>query len=821
MGALKPRALLTLALVFLLTLPTPYSRVHAQEEEDIDALFSDEEFEGDMMPGTYEPAFEPPPPPPPPDAGPDFSPPAGLPPPDESMRRFPTPVNSGGNNGGGSTARSSGPKTIPRVKPAQKPAKTKKPDISEASIEDITNENYPDLIESFDYPNADITDVIQAMSQLTGKNFIIDPGVRGKISIIAPSQITVAEAWKAFLAALAVNQLTVVPYGKFLKVKSTRLAQRDSIETYSGDYYPNSDILITRIVHLKHTSAEEVNRRLKILQSRDGEITAYEPTNTLIITDFGSNVERIMKIIKEIDRPGFEEQLEVIPIRYARAKDLADLINQIINKDTSIGRPSTGAPPFGAGVPRFRARPGAPGSSTPEELSIVTPDERTNAIIVVGNQAGINKVRNLVKKLDYKLDPAEAGGVFVYHVKFGDAEKLAQTLSGIAQGTTTPSGAPSGGPSGVGTFPRPGMAVSPLSQQSIFGGDVKITADKNTNSLVITASKVDYEKVLSILSQLDIPKDQVFVEAIIMEMNSMRNDSWQPNYYGFSDEGKGIGRSGFVTTDIGKILNPATDSGVILGFGSNKTVEVDIGGRTLTVPNLIAFINLIQSVTETNVLSTPRILAQDNEEAEIEVGDKMPVGIDQNVTSTGLTSMTPRFEDATIKLKITPSIRPDSEIVRLKVEQHVKQLSKKVIPAENLAKNAAGVSTRLIKSNITVNNGDTAVLGGLVRDEDTVEEKKIPLLGDIPILGWLFKSKRVETNKVNLVVFLTPRIIRNVTDSHQNLTKTVNDRIDWIKKNFSGRDPYGSDIDKLPRTSKADDDDKSRAATPVVPTKKE
>ncbi len=818
MGALKPRAVLTLALVFLLTLPAPHSGwIYAQEEEDIDALFSDEEFEGDMMPGTFEPAVEPPPPPPaPPLPDSDFNPPAGLPPPDDSgsTRRFPTP-----QNGGASRPSRSSTTSVPTVKPAQTQKKAKVPDISEASIEDITNENYPDLIESFDYPNADITDVIQAMSQLTGKNFIIDPGVRGKISIIAPSKITVAEAWKAFLAALAVNQLTVVPYGKFLKVKSTRLAQRDSIDTYAGDYYPNSDLLITRIVHLKHTSAEEVNRRLKILQSRDGEIVAYEPTNTLIITDFGSNVERIMKIIKEIDRPGFEEQLAVIPIRYARAKDLADLINQIINKDTSIGRGSgaPGAPPFGAGVPRFRARPGSPGASAPEELSIVTPDERTNAIIVVGNQAGINKVRELVKKLDYKLDPAEAGGVYVYYVKFGEAEKIAQTLSGIAQTATV--GAPAGGPSsgGVG-FQRPGAAVSPLAQQSIFGGDVKITADKNTNSLVITASKVDYEKVLTILSQLDIPKDQVFVEAIIMEMNSMKNDSWQPNYYGFSENGKGIGRTGFVTTDIAKILNPVTDSGVILGFGSNKTVEVDIGGRTMQVPNLISFINLIQSTTETNVLSTPRILAQDNEEAEIEVGDKMPVGIDQNVTTTGMTAMTPRFEDATIKLKITPSIRPDSEIVRLKVEQSVKQLSKKVVPAENLAKNAAGVSTRVIKSNITVNNGDTAVLGGLVRDEDTVEEKKIPLLGDIPILGWLFKSKRVETNKVNLVVFLTPRIIRNVADSHQNLTRTVNDRIEWIKKNFDGRDPYGSNIDKLPRTSKTDDETVT-PAEPAVPTK--
>lgn len=794
MRALNPRVLLQLALVFLLALPSPLVRVHAQDE-DLEAFFPDEDFGDEPLPGTFEPAPVPPPPP----VHNDYQPPAGLPSPDEGSRRFPTPQNGGAR---ASTA----PKKIPTVRPA-KAASTKKPDISEATIDDITNENYPDLIESFDYPNAEITDVINAMSQLTGKNFIIDPAVRGKISIIAPSQITVAEAWKAFLAALAVNQLTVVPYGKFLKVKSTRLAQRDSIETYSGKYYPNSDVLITRIVHLKYTSADEINKRLRILPSRDGEMTPYEPTNSLIITDFGSNIERIMKIINEIDRPGFEEQLAVVPIRYARAKDLADLINQIINKETSRGGAATpGAPPFGAGVPRFRARgAGATGTGAPEELSLVAPDDRTNAIIVVGNKAGIQKVRELVKKLDYKLDPAEAGGVYVYYVKFGEAEKIAQTLSGIAQGgagASAPSG-PAGG--GFGGFPRPGVAASPLSSQSIFGGDVKITADKTTNSLVITASKVDYEQVLTILSKLDIPKDQVFVEAIIMEMNSQKTRGWQPNYYGIADGTNGIGRSGFITTDLAKIMNPASDSGVILGFGGGKTIEVSIAGQTMKIPNLLAFINLIQQNTETNVLSTPRLLAQDNEEAEIEVGDKIPIAQDTATTTGGVTSSNTRFEDATIKLKITPAIRPDSEVVRLKVEQSVKQPSKRQVSAENLQKNAIAVSTRLIKSNITVNNGDTAVLGGLVRDEESVAEKKVPLLGDIPILGWLFKSKTTETNKVNLVVFLTPKIIRNVADGHNNLTKTVNDRIDWIKKNYDGRDPYGSKVDNLPRSSKTNE----------------
>lgn len=676
--------------------------------------------------------------------------------------------------------------------------------MADANIEDITNENYPDLIESFDYPNAEITDVIKAMSQLTGKNFIIDPTVRGKISIIAPSQITMAEAWKAFLAALAVNQFTVVPYGKFLKVKSTRNAQRDSIETYSGKYYPNSDILITRIVHLKHISADEVNKRLRILPSKDGEMTPYEPTNSLIITDFGSNVERIMKIINELDRPGFEEQLAVVPIRYAKAKDLADLINQIINKEPTKGGGggfgAPGQPSFGAGVPRFRGRGGQPGSGVPEELSLVAPDDRTNAIIVVGNKAGIEKVRSLVRKLDYKLDPAEAGGVFVYYVRYGEAEKIAQTLSGLAQTTGGAAGSSPGGFGGSSPSPFRGPNSSPLSAQSIFGGDVKITADKNTNSLVITAAKTDYDTVLTILSKLDIPKAQVFVEAIIMELNSQRKRSWNPNYYSFAGDPMGIGRAGFVSSSIqGSILNPLADSGAVLGFGSSKTVELTLAGQKVTVPNLLAFINLIQQNTETNILSTPRLLAQDNEESEIEVGDNIPISQDSVTTTTGTTNST-KFEKASIKLKITPFIRPDSNVVRLKIDQTVKQKAKQQVVGDSpLAKSTVTISDRSIKTNITVNTGDTAVLGGLVRDEEDLVEQKVPLLGDIPVLGWLFKSRNKETNKINLVMFLTPKIIRNLEDSHQNLSKITNDRVDWIKKNFDGRDPYGKKVDGLPR----------------------
>lgn len=809
----------------LVTSPLAIVPKAVAQNEDIDRLFDDEELEEPTGNWNQVPGQPPPPPPP---GGNSFTPPpppeqaptsnAGVPPSDNfndapsSARRFPRveghDAAATGNGDKGQASKNRGKDAPP---------------LADAQIEDMTDENYPDLVEA-NFPNAEITDVVKAISQLTNKNFIIDPGVRGKITIIAPSKVTVAEAYKAFLAALAVNGFTIVPYGKFLKVKASRNAQRDSIETYTGAYAPTSDIYITRIIHLKHISAEEVNKRLRVLPSKDGEMTPYEPTNSLIITDYGANVERMAKIISELDRPGFEEQLAVIPIRYAKVKDLADLINQIINKDPRGGG-GGGAPTFGASVPRFRSRGGTAAGGTPEELSLVAADDRTNALIAVGNKAGIEKVRELVKKLDYKLDPAEAGGVFVYYVRYGEAEKIAQTLGGLASSSSGggASSVPAGGIGGIGggpsSFGGGGRAASPLNSQNIFGGDVKINADKNTNSLVITASKQDYEVVRSLLAKIDIPRDQVFVETIIMEMNASKQKAWNPTYYYLDSASSGIGRAGFAKAgSLANILNPGSDSGAVLGFGTGSTVNFKIPGTTteVKVPSLLAFIQFLQQNVESNILSTPRIMALDNEEAVIEVGDKVPIG--KKVSTVGNNAVADiERENATIKLELTPYIRPDSDMVRLKINQSVKQINNQVVKAKDLADSALAVSDRSIKTNIVVHSGDTAVLGGLIRDEETVDETKIPILGDIPILGWLFKSRAVNKTKINLVVFITPRIIRGVSDSQRLLGDKANERVDWIKRNFNGRDPYGAKMDKLPRTNKrsADRTEKVNSDAPV------
>src|SRR5690606_25164415 len=230
--------------------------------------------------------------------------------------------------------------------------KRRAPPLSQATDADITNENYPDLIDSFDFPNADIADVIKAISELTGKNFIVDPNVSGKITIMAPTQITVAEAYKVFLSALAIRGFSVVPSGKFLKILPVRDAQRDNLEIYSGAYTPDTDQMITRIIHLKYVPAAEMNKFATKLVSKNGNIDIYEPTNSLIVSDQASSVQRLMKIVNQLDIAGFDEQMAVIQIKNAKAKDIADLIDQIINRDQRNTRGRT----FGSGVPRFRDR---------------------------------------------------------------------------------------------------------------------------------------------------------------------------------------------------------------------------------------------------------------------------------------------------------------------------------------------------------------------------------------------------------------------------------------------------------------------------------
>lgn len=709
--------------------------------------------------------------------------------------------------------------------------------FSRSGTEDITNENFPEIIESFDFPNADIADIVKAISELTGRNFILDPGVRGKVTIIAPSKITVAEAYKMFLSSLAIHGYAIVSSDGYYKIRPARAAQRDSIETYSGSYYPSADQMITKIIHLKYISADEVLKQFRNITTKDGDINAYAPTNSIIISDYGSNVDRIVKIINQLDVPGFEDQIEVVPIRNAKAKDLADLIEKIVNKGQSTGTRTSGgvSSGFQGNVPRF-TRPGTTTSSSNQQggsYFMAFPDDRTNALIVVGNKAGIARVRKLVAQLDLRINAADAGGVYVYYVKFGDAEKIAQVINGVAKdaGGDAAARRAQGGTGGSPFLPPSFLnsggsgAQDTGSSGQIFGGDVKVTADKNSNSLVIVASKQDYEKVMNLLGRIDIAQDQVYVEAVIMEMSVQDADLWKVGFYQYGKYGKG-GFNTFEASELAGLTSLAGGSGVIIPFASGEQQFTPFtpnssGGATpgtpITVPNILGFINFLKTQNKANVLSTPRILALNNQEAQIKVVDQVPTGLSTANTATGQTSA-PNFTDAGIDLKIKPFISPASETIRMEITQLVSQPTPpSSAVAQELQKVATVIAKREIKTNIVIRNGDTAVLGGLVRDQEVQRVTKVPLLGDIPVLGWLFKSNSSNKEKVNLMVFLTPKVIRNPADQRNILSKALDERLGFIK-DLGGKDPYGAKVDEL-RRYKADAKGNVYPTTPETPRK--
>lgn len=662
--------------------------------------------------------------------------------------------------------------------------------FADAFPEDINNENFPELIKSFDYPNADIMDVTDAIAKLTGKNFIFEPGVRGKITIKAPTQVTVAEAWEAFLTALAMNGFTVVHAGKFLQIRKMASAKDSAIETFSGAYYPENDQLITRIIKLKYIDAEAIKKSLTgLISKKAGEIFAYEKTNSLIVSGLGSGIKRISRIVEELDKPGFEERLEVFPIANAKAKDISDLAKKIINKGDTGKKTS---------FRRSRFSRNKKGSN--ESLSLVEPDERTNSIIVVGNSQGVNRMKKLIQRLDYPLDPADAGGVYVYYVKHGEAKLISETLSGIAEDSEKAAKKNSGGSSGSKTSKD---FSPPKKSKPLFNDSVAIKADENTNSLVINASRQDYKTIANLLSKLDIPKDQVFVEAIILEMEASDDFRWQISAANLVDTGAAAGATNNVPPGIGfnghgggagliGAYSPLTTPGAVLNFADkDNLMSVTVGGQTFQIPNLLGLVNILKSKVNANVLSTPHILAMDNEESEIEVGDQVPVGNAQTTGVGGVVQTAPQFEDATILLKIKPFISPESDVVRLNVEQRINGVSSS--PLAQLD-GAQGLSKKLLKTNIVLRDGQTAVLGGLMEDREEINETKVPLLGDIPVLGWLFKSRSKDIVKQNLLVFLTPKIIRNSSDHDGILKSKLSERINWLKKYGKGRDPHGATL---------------------------
>ena len=623
----------------------------------------------------------------------------------------------------------------------------------------ITPEGKPvegDIVKSFDFNNVDVLTLVKQISKLTGKRFIVNEAIASKkgITIMAPTPISVQEAYDVFLSVMDVNDFAVTKAGQFLRV----VAKKDvasGVTIYKGNYFPRNDEYITRLIKLKNINATDLATDLT--DRRGGgsfvpanvKIKALEDTNTMLVTGTGSQISDIEEIISILDVGGETTKMVVIPIKNAEAAKIKDIIDNIIFQGAAK---ATGA------VKKDVSR-GA------ERYSRIFTDERTNSIIVMANDPGVRKIRQLVAQLDFEVKGDS--DIHVYPLKNARAEDISTTLSAII-------GAKAG-----------------TAKDSTFDG-VKITADKWTNSIVANAKPRQYDAIKAVIDGLDVRKGQVLFETITMEISLGGDSSFgvSSNYALSSEVPRAVGfDSGVSSTNniMNFLANPSALSGMILGFGSKKTVDVTLNGTSLKIPSLAAFITAIEKNSDANVLQRPSIITSDNEEAQIKVLDKIPV-VKGTVVTQGLSQQNIDNVDVGLSLKITPRINLTSDFVKLDIEQETSDITDKA--PRDLAGTTVSTNSRNIKTSVVVRDKDTVVLGGLYRDSVQTTYNKVPILGDIPIVGWLFKGKTTSSTKINLLVFITPNIVRDY-ETHSNLTRhAIEGRQGFVKQNAGGVDEF-------------------------------
>ncbi len=614
---------------------------------------------------------------------------------------------------------------------------------------------------SLDFKDIELTDLIQTISELTGKNFIYDDTVRGKATIISPEPISLDQAYTLFLTVLAVKGFTVVPSGKVNKIIQLKDAKESSLPVVT-DGSRSSERYVTQLISLQHIDASLVATTvLAPLVPKTSSVISYPPSNSLIITDNASNIEKLVTIIKELDVPSDLDRLEVITLEYADAEEVAQIAGQVLSQGA--------AAPTARTARRRRVRRNVQTAPGTQETSRIIPYTRTNSLVIMANEEDLEILRGLIEKLDQKPTETRAG-IYVYYLENADAETLAKTLNEIVTGMKTQAR--------TATRPTPGQPQAPATPAL---ETVAITADKPTNALIVNSTPDDYEILKEIIGRLDVKRKQVFVEALILELSMDATKRLGASLQGAIDVGSDsviFGTSNLNTgsatlADLGtsatdggfpNLLGRAIEGVLIGGLFSPIRMEGP-GGEIITVPALSALIDLSKTNSDVNILSAPRLLTSDNEEAEIIVGSNVPV-ITQRLTDTGAStglaqSVSVERQDVALTLRFTPQITEGNQ-VRLNVYQEITDLATSSVGDVNQV--GPTFTKRLLRNTVLAENGRTVVLGGLIGRNVQNTVTKVPLLGDIPGLGWLFKRESRQERKTNLLIFITPKIIRNASD---------------------------------------------------------
>lgn len=663
----------------------------------------------------------------------------------------------------------------------------------------------PDDLVLMDFQDVELPTLVKFVSEITGRNFLLDEKVQGRVSVVSPNEITVREAYEVFQSVLQVKGFTLVEAGPVTKIIPTKDAKATHLPLSKAGQ--NNDVFVTQIVPLLHIASDAAAALLQPLVSREGLISAYAPTNSLIVIDTAANISRLMAIIQQLDVAGQERTVEVIPLRYAFAGELTEILLDAVEESTTAKKPrrsgSTSTVTSVAGGSRKSTTAGKSAS-----LKIVA-EERSNSVVVIGSPFQIRQVRALIDKLDVPL-PRGAGRVQVYALRYADAVELVQVLAdllgisvntpvrqslpgrsvtegggrfgsrtnslGQSFGRSVIGGQSAGSLGGLGGRRPPSAATGATQGTASAGtgdgfeleGDVRVTADPATNSLLIAAAPQDYDTLRDVIGQLDVPRPQVLVEAIIFEISLTKARELGIELQGGSSVlgGNGVllGQTNF--GNIGALSSALTSgdtsglanvSGLLGALVSQQTIQLPDGTE---VPAGIAMITALQGASDINVLSAPNILTSDNEEAEIVVGQNVPFVSSRSTNETNLANTFSQIDrrDVGITLRITPQITK-GDSVRLFVFQEVSAL----VPTSEAQVLQLGPTTSLRSATTTVvvEDGESVAIGGLINDRWTDTEQGVPYISEIPVLGNLFTYETKKKEKVNLIILLTPRIVQD------------------------------------------------------------
>jgi len=592
---------------------------------------------------------------------------------------------------------------------------------------------------TLNFKDADINTVIETVAEVTGKNFIVDPRVKGQVTIISTRDMPPEALYQTFLSILQVHGFAAVPSGNVIKILPETNAKQAGGE--ASQRRPSDDELVTRVITVDHISAPQLVPILRPLVPQYGHLAAYAPANMLIISDRAANVERLARIIGRIDRGG-DSSIDVVPLSHASATEIVRIVTQLQGSEQRQD-----------------------GTRKPSVIA----DQRSNSVLISGEKNDRLSLRTLITHLDTPLD--RGGSTQVIYLKYATASNLATILQGYATSLdTTPAG-----------------AESPANKEA----DVSILADEETNSLVITAPTERMRQLKGVIDQLDIRRAQVLVEAIIAEVgdNLSRN---------LGVELGGRPGSALVLSQFGGVLTPAISAllaGTDAALGTlTPQSGITVGGGVRNSRGDIVFLGLLNALSgdaTTNILSTPSLLTMDNQEAEISVGQEVPF-VTGSFSNTGANSgatnpfTTIQRQDVGITLRITPHV-VDENTLQLQIYQEASSLS-----ADATTRSGASdliTNKRTIDTTVIAGSGDVIALGGLIDDQVSDSVSRVPLLGSIPILGHLFRNTSKTRRRQNLMVFIRPIIMNEGAD----IVRYSRDRYDHLREaqiltNKAGKD---------------------------------